>query len=300
MLNTIFATKGMMSQAWTTQGKRLPITKCKVDQNVVLGTQKCFVKVWEDATFKNQLSLILEIGYGKKKLKNMSKPLRTIIEQSGFSFGFKQIEGVKLQLDDFNEDTELPYKVGQALTASEVLQVGDVVKVQGTSKGKGFAGGVKRHGMAGGPKTRGQSDRERAVGSIGAGTTPGRVYKGKRMPGHMGDEKVTVANLTVVYIDQENNEIWLNGPVPGFTNNTIRITKTGDNKSIALNLQASGIESKVEKEVAKTEISADKDNKSEQKSEKKDLKENKKSENKKSESKTEDKTTNKKEQDSKK
>ncbi len=241
MLNTIFATKGMMSQAWTTQDKRLPITKCKVDQNVVLGTQKCFVKVWQNSTFKNQSSLILEIGYGKKKLKNTPKPLRTIIEQSGFSFGFKQIRGVELDLSKNDQDQEIPFKVGQVLNADQVLQVGDVVKVQGTSKGRGFAGVVKRYGMAGGQKTRGQSDRARAVGSIGAGTTPGKVFKGKRMPGQLGDETVTVTNLTVVHLDKENNEVWLSGPIPGHINSIIRITKTGENKPIKLNLSASGI-----------------------------------------------------------
>jgi large subunit ribosomal protein L3 len=257
MLNTIFATKGMMSQAWTRQGKRLPITKCKVDQNVVLGTQKCFVKVWQDSTFKNQLSLILEIGYGKKKLKNTPKPLRTIIEQSGFSFGFKQIRGVKVELNETDTDQEPPFKIGQVFTADQVLQVGDIVKVQGTSKGKGFAGVVKRHGMAGGPKTRGQSDRERAVGSIGASADWGRVFKGKRMPGHLGDETVTVTNLTVVHIDEENNEVWLSGPVPGHTNGIIRITKTGDSKSIELNPLASGIEVKKEEPTENTEVKAE-------------------------------------------
>jgi large subunit ribosomal protein L3 len=89
------------------------------------------------------------------------------------------------------------------------------VDVIGTSKGKGFAGGVKRYGFRGGPKTHGQSDRQRAPGSRGAGTTPGRVYKGSRGPGHMGNERVTVQALKVVLVDTERNLLGIHGAVPG-------------------------------------------------------------------------------------
>jgi large subunit ribosomal protein L3 len=95
------------------------------------------------------------------------------------------------------------------------LKPGDRVDVIGTSKGKGFAGVVKRHHFRGGPKTHGQSDRWRAPGSIGAGTTPGRVLKGRRMAGHMGDERVTVKNLEVLQVDAERNLVALRGAVPG-------------------------------------------------------------------------------------
>ena len=104
---------------------------------------------------------------------------------------------------------------GDKLEVGEVFTVGDQVDVVGTSKGKGFQGAVKRHGFRGGPKTHGQSDRQRATGSIGATTTPGRVFKGKRMPGHMGSERVTIQNLRVEYIDPERNLLGLRGAVPG-------------------------------------------------------------------------------------
>ena len=103
---------------------------------------------------------------------------------------------------------------GQKLTV-DIFALGDHVDVVGTSKGKGFAGAVKRHGFAGGPKTHGQSDRQRATGAISAGTGTGRVFKGKRMPGHMGNVRVTSQNLKVVYIDTDRNLLAVMGAVPG-------------------------------------------------------------------------------------
>jgi large subunit ribosomal protein L3 len=97
----------------------------------------------------------------------------------------------------------------------DVFAVGDAVDVVGTSKGKGFQGGVKRHHFKGGPKTHGQSDRQRAPGSRGSGTTPGRVYKGARGAGHMGNERVTTHNLRVVLVDAERNLLGVRGAVPG-------------------------------------------------------------------------------------
>jgi large subunit ribosomal protein L3 len=97
----------------------------------------------------------------------------------------------------------------------EVFAIGETVDVVGTSKGKGFQGAVKRHGFAGGPKTHGQSDRWRAPGSRGSTTTPGRVFKGMRGPGHMGSERVTAQNLRVVLVDAERNLLGVHGAVPG-------------------------------------------------------------------------------------
>jgi len=104
--------------------------------------------------------------------------------------------------------------VGDKLTV-EVFSVGEKVDVVGTSKGKGFAGGVKRYHFAGGKKTHGQSDRHRAPGSRGSGTTPGRVYKGARSAGHMGTDRVTVQALKIVMIDTERNLLGIKGAVPG-------------------------------------------------------------------------------------
>ena len=104
---------------------------------------------------------------------------------------------------------------GDKLEVGEVFSVGDQVDIVGTSKGKGFQGAVKRHGFRGGPKTHGQSDRQRATGSVGAGSTPGHVFKGKRMPGHMGSERVTIQNLRVEFIDPDRNLLGVRGAVPG-------------------------------------------------------------------------------------
>lgn len=104
---------------------------------------------------------------------------------------------------------------GDVVTVGNVFSIGDRVDVVGTSKGKGFAGAVKRYHFRGGPKTHGQSDRHRGPGSHGAGTDPGRVLKGARGPGHMGNQRVTSQNLKVVLVDAERNLIGVNGSVPG-------------------------------------------------------------------------------------
>ncbi|MBN2500605.1 MAG: 50S ribosomal protein L3 [Anaerolineales bacterium] len=109
---------------------------------------------------------------------------------------------------------EFELKTGDKLTA-DVFAVGEYVDVIGTSKGKGFAGAMKRHNFGGGPITHGQSDRQRSVGSIGATSTPGRVFKGKKMPGRMGNQRVTVQNLMVALVDAERNLIGIRGAVPG-------------------------------------------------------------------------------------
>jgi large subunit ribosomal protein L3 len=116
-------------------------------------------------------------------------------------------------------------QVGMRVDAG-LLQPGDRVDVTGTSKGRGFAGVVKRHHFGGGPKTHGQSDRHRAPGSIGSGTTPGRVLKGTRMAGRMGGERVTVKNLRVLQVDPERNLIAVAGAVPGARNGLLIIRKS--------------------------------------------------------------------------
>jgi large subunit ribosomal protein L3 len=103
---------------------------------------------------------------------------------------------------------------GETVTV-QIFAIGEIVDVIGTSKGKGFQGAVKRYHFKGGPKTHGQSDRQRAPGSRSSTTTPGRVYKGARGPGHMGDDRVTVQNLKIVLVDPERNLLGLRGAVPG-------------------------------------------------------------------------------------
>jgi len=123
-------------------------------------------------------------------------------------------------LREFRTDEVL--EEGQTLTV-DVFEEGERVDIVGKSKGRGFAGVVKRYGFSGGPKTHGQSDRQRAPGSIGAGSTPGRVYKGKRMPGRMGNDTVTSQNLLISRIDPDNNIIAVRGSVPGPKNGLVII-----------------------------------------------------------------------------
>ena len=229
MLQTVIATKLSMSQGWTNTGKRVAITRCRVDNNVVIGTQPA-PEVRKDQT-------VLEIGFGVRKLKNMSKPLQGRIAKGGFKLGVKGIKGVRVTAE---EGQELP-KIGDKIVVENVLEVGDVVQVQGTTKGRGFAGAIKRHGFSGGPKTHGQSDRERAVGSIGAGTFPGHVWKGKKMPGHYGVDVKTVSGLVVLHVDPSTQEVWLSGPVPGSISGIVTISKTGKRKEVQLDKQASGV-----------------------------------------------------------
>ncbi|MEA2056965.1 MAG: 50S ribosomal protein L3 [Patescibacteria group bacterium] len=265
MLDTIFATKRGMTQAWTKAGKRVPVTRCYVDDNIVVGKQKCIAVNNQGDDSKKQPCLIFEIGYGKKKLKNTPKPLKEKIKQSGFSFGVKQIRGVKVfNFDEKTEENGL--KIGGTLNLSEILEVGDVVKVVGTSKGKGFAGVVKKYNFKGGPRTHGQRDRERSPGSIGAMTYPGRVWKGKKMPGRMGGERKTVLNLVVLYVDPDKNELWISGPIPGSITSVVQIVKTGEKRPIELNKKASGIEEKPPaEEKPPTEAKAEKEVKKEEK-----------------------------------
>ncbi len=154
-------------------------------------------------------------------------------EKEGYSavqLGFSEVHPKRLSAGELGhfKATELPSLrfLREFRTKTLDVSVGDVVKVDifapgervdviGTSKGKGFAGGVKRYHFRGGPKTHGQSDRHRAPGSRGSGTTPGRVYKGARGAGHMGDDRVTVQSLKVVLVDAERNLIGVHGAVPG-------------------------------------------------------------------------------------
>jgi len=115
--------------------------------------------------------------------------------------------------------------VGKEIKVADVFAVGDKIQITGISKGKGFAGVVKRHHFQGGPRTHGQSDRERAPGSIGMTTTPGRVFRGKRMAGRMGSERVTVKGLEVVGIDNEKNVLTVKGLVPGGKGGLLTIQK---------------------------------------------------------------------------
>lgn len=132
-------------------------------------------------------------------------------------------------LNEFRLDDTGLFEVGQSLDAS-LFEKGERVDVIGVSKGKGFAGGVKRYHFSGGPKTHGQSDRHRAPGSVGGTTSPGRVYKGTRMAGHMGNARVTVRNLEVLQADSNRNLILIKGAVPGAVGGVVLISRKSAKK----------------------------------------------------------------------
>ena len=156
-----------------------------------------------------------QIGY--EEVRRLNKPENGHL--LGVSKLFRHLREV--EAEDYS-DIEVGRQVDVGL-----FQPGDRVDATGLSKGRGFAGGVKRYGFKGGPKTHGQSDRHRAPGSIGAGSTPGRVIKGLRMAGHMGNVRVTVRNLEVMHSDPERNLLMLKGAVPGARNTLLSIRKTG-------------------------------------------------------------------------
>ena len=156
-----------------------------------------------------------QIGF--EEVKKRTQPLDGHLKPSGGLFRHLR----EVDIDDGGE-----VEVGQKLDVG-LFEPGQKVDATGNSKGRGFAGGVKRHNFRGGPKTHGQSDRHRAPGSIGAGSTPGRVIKGLKMAGHMGNARVTVRNLKVVEADVDRNLLLLEGAVPGAHNSIIMIRKTG-------------------------------------------------------------------------
>lgn len=159
----------------------------------------------------------VQIGFDEKKRPN--SPERGLLKKVGLD----EKKGLR-HLREVPADTLEDVEVGSTVDAS-LFEAGETVDVVGTSKGRGFAGVVKRHNFAGGPKTHGQSDRWRRGGSVGSGTTPGRVFKNLRMPGQYGNERVTVKNLRILRVDPERNLIAIRGAVPGPNGGLVMIRK---------------------------------------------------------------------------
>lgn len=203
MVSAILGKKVDQSQKFLEDGTRIPVTTIWAGPNYVV------------RVMPNRVSL----GFDTKK--HSTKPIAGIVKKAGIDKTLRFFREVR------NADGE-EVKLGTTVVASEILKPGDLVQVMGISKGKGFAGVVKRHHFKGGPRTHGQSDRERAPGSIGQTTTPGRVYKGKRMAGRMGNDRVTVRKLVV--LDVSNDMLTIKGLVPGGRNSLLVITKTGEVK----------------------------------------------------------------------
>ena len=212
MIKTILGTKKEMSSAYDKFGRQMPVTYIVADTNVVVGLK-------DDRVI---------LGFGKKK--KAKKTENIFVKAIGYSPRFikeiTQSEHSSQTPEQVPQQNSGKIKIGDKINVS-IFAAGDLVKVTGITRGKGFAGSVKRWGFAGGPKTHGQSDRHRAPGSIGAGTTPGRVYKGKKMAGHMGNTQLTVTNLEVIEVDLNKNLILIKGSVPGAKNGVLIVEKTG-------------------------------------------------------------------------
>ena len=203
-INTIIGKKIGQSQQFDDAFERIPVTEIEAGP--------CFIV--QVKTVEKDGYNAVQLGFSPKK--NANKPEIGHTKKAG-------IEKVSRFLHEVKVNETSSFKPGISISLIDVLKEGDVVDVTGTSKGKGFTGVVKRYAFKGGSRTHGQSDRERAPGSIGQTTTPGRVYKGKRMAGRSGGEKVTVKNLSVVRIDEKKNRVFLKGLVPGHKNSFLTI-----------------------------------------------------------------------------
>lgn len=195
-----------MTQVFGDHGTMVPVTV--IDAGPCVVTQ---VKTEDKDGYTS-----VQLGFGERKEKHTNKPMMGMFDKAKTT--------PKRILSEFDPIQGFEYKVGQEFGAS-IFKEGDIVNVTGTSKGKGFAGVMKRHGFSGGPKTHGQREYDRAPGSIGQGSDPSRVYKGMRMAGHMGVEKVTVRNLEIVRVDSGKNQLLIKGAVPGVQNSFILIKK---------------------------------------------------------------------------
>ncbi len=190
----ILGKKVGMTQIFDETGEVIPVT--------VIEAGPCYVT--QVKTTETDGYNAIQIGFEQVAERKLKKPQRGHL---------RNLPPLR-HLREIRTDDAAEYKVGQQVNV-DIFEVGQRVDVTGVSKGRGFAGVVKRHGFGGGPKTHGQSDRHRAPGSIGATSTPGRVFKGMRMAGRMGNERVTIQNLKVVGVDPKRNLLLVKGSVPG-------------------------------------------------------------------------------------
>ncbi len=195
MQKAIVAKKVGMTQIFAEDGMLIPVT--------VLQAGPCTVT--QVKTVENDGYSAVQVGFGERKEKHTNKPMKGHFDKAGVEF--------KKHIKEFRLDNAEEFEVGNEIKA-DVFESGDKVDVSGVSKGKGFQGSIKRHNQSRGPMGHG-SKSHRVSGSMGAASYPGKVFKGKKLPGHMGAVNVTVQNLEVVKVDVENNLLLIKGAVPG-------------------------------------------------------------------------------------
>ena len=225
MIGFILGEKSDQSQTFNDGGERIPTT--------LIRTNPCYLV---DIKWPDQHGyLAVKLGFGQTK--NIKKSVSGQLTQAGIKTPLRFLRELRLDKMDRNQTTiikpieekgkkglslgEIKIFIGEQLKPTILFKKDDQVTVSGTSKGKGFQGVVKRHHFRGGPRTHGQSDRERAPGSIGQTTTPGRVLKGKKMAGRMGGDRVTIKNLLVVEVNDDS--LLVKGLVPGAKGGLVEI-----------------------------------------------------------------------------
>lgn len=216
MVEAVMGRKIGMTQVFTETGEAIPVTVLEIGPNYV-------TQIKTEA--RDGYSAV-QLGYSETR--KLSKPERGHVKGIGVP-GLRHLHEVR----NVGDTPEIGQQFGADLFAKGEKVDVTVGAVEGTAgtKGKGFAGVVKRHGFAGGPKTHGQSDRHRAPGSIGASSTPGRVFKGMRMAGHMGNRRCTILNLTVVDVLADRNVLLVRGSVPGSKNGVVVVRKAIKNRN---------------------------------------------------------------------
>ena len=200
-------------------GKKLGMTQYQNEEGIVVPVTVIeaypMVVVAKKTTDKEGYNAIV-VGFADVKENKVNKPQKGVFEKAGVPVK-KYVKEINVENPDENE-------IGSTITL-DVLEAGDHVDVHGVSKGKGFAGVIKRHGLHRGPTTHG-SNYHRRPGSMSAGTNPGRVFKNKKLAGHMGNVNRTALNLEVIKVDTEKNAVLVKGSVPGAKNSVVNVTKS--------------------------------------------------------------------------
>jgi large subunit ribosomal protein L3 len=205
MATAVYGRKRGMTQAFLDDGTLVGVTVIEVDPNVITAVR----------TAENDGYEAVQVGFGAVNSSRINKP------KAGT---FASVDTPPRK--HLRELRGVTGEVGETIGAG-VFEAGDVVHVSSTSKGKGFQGTIKRHGFARGPMSHG-SHNIRQPGSVGASADPARIFKGQKMPGQMGNQTATVRNLQVVAVDEDSNELWVRGGVPGGKNAVVKVRKVGD------------------------------------------------------------------------
>lgn len=206
MVKEIYGKKIGMTQIFSEDGLAIPVTVVEAKPLTVVAKK----------TVDKEGYNAIVVAFGEIKEKNVNKPRKGIFEKAGVE--------VQRHLKEIKVENVEEYEIGSKITV-EAFDTNDRVDVQGTSKGKGFQGNIKRHGQHRGPMSHG-SMYHRRPGSMGATSTPGRVFKGKKLPGHMGSVTSSILNLEVVKVDLDKNAILVKGSIPGAKNSIVKVKKS--------------------------------------------------------------------------